>query len=207
MRDWPTWDAAAIIASGPSTNAADVALLKGRLPVLAIKKNVELAPWADAVYGCDLPWWESVQGLPKFGGLRMAYAPKACERFGCRQVLIPDHATSNALRFDEIGSVGGGGNSAFQALNLALQFGAKRVLLLGVDCHARAGVHWYGRNVARGMHNPSETNFRRWRVAFDGAAQTLKDRGVEVINTSPLSDLKGFRRMSVAEALEKWGMT
>jgi hypothetical protein len=207
--EWPDWSGqtAAVIASGPSLKRSDVELLRGRARVLAIKKNSELAPWADAVYGCDYPWWRSVRGLPDFKGLRMAYAPRACKEFGCRPVLIPNHASSDALRFEEVGSVGGGGNSGFQALNLAVQFGATRILLLGFDCQDKGGAaHWYGRNSWANGSNPSESNFKRWRKAFAKAAEQLNDRGVEVINASPASEIKGFRKAAVAEALEQWSV-
>lgn len=195
-----------MIASGPSTKKEDVALLEGRLPVLAIKRNVELAPWADAVYGCDWPWWKSVQGLPKFAELKLAYAPKAVDQFGCKPVLIPDHATSDTLRFETVGTVGGGGSSGFQALNLAAQFGARRILLIGFDCQDRSGVHWYGRNNWQGAGNPSGSNFRRWAPAFGNAARQLEERGVEVVNASPLSELKCWPKRGVSETLEAWGV-
>ncbi len=205
MPEWPKWDAVAIIASGPSVKRADVEQLKGRIPVLAIKKNVELAPWADAVYGCDYPWWRSVRGLPDFNGLKMAYAVRACTEFGLTRVLIPD-VRSDAIVDGPVGSVGAGGASGFQALNLAVQFGAKRILLIGFDAQGRSGLHWYGRNTANGMSNPTDSNFRRWRLAFDAVAPGLNERGVDVVNASTLSDVKGFRRMPVADALAEWGM-
>jgi len=204
LPEWPIWEAAAVIASGPSTKREDVESLKGRLPVLAIKRNVELAPWADAVYGCDYPWWRAVRGLPDYKGLKLAFAPKAVEQYGLKPVLIPEHAKSDKLRFETTGTVGGGGCSGFQALNLAVQFGAKRVLLLGFDCQDRSGVHWYGRNNAPGMSNPSQNNFARWKRSFGNAAEQLKGR-VEVVNASPISDLKCFPKGTVAETLARWG--
>lgn len=204
---WPDWggQAVAIIASGPSVKAADVAALEGRLPVVAIKKNVELAPFAAAVYGCDLPWWRSVRGLPDYNGLKLAYDRVACDQFGCRKVDIPD-ARDNALRFDRVGEVGAGGNSGFQALNLAAQFGAARILLIGFDAQVRSGVHWYGRNTAYKMSNPDAGNCDRWRAAFDAAAPVLEARGVEVVNASPISAIAGFARAPGDVTLQRWGL-
>lgn len=208
MGDWPDWtgETVAIIASGPSVQKEDVELLKGRMRVLAIKRCVELAPWADAVYGCDLPWWRSVQGLPDFEGVKLAYAPKACDEYGAKQVLIPNAADSDSLLFGAIGTVGGGGNSGFQALNLAVQFGAKRILLLGFDCRAENRVHWYGRNNWTGCANPHEGVFKRWRRAFDQGAEQLKARGVEVLNASQYTALKRFPKVTVADALGRWSV-
>lgn len=104
------------------------------------------------------------------------------------------------ILLDEVGLVGSGGNSGFQALNLAVQFGAKRIILFGFDMNDRSGVHWYGRNAWPLANNPNHDNFRRWIAAFEGAAPVLEALGVEVINASPNSAIKAFPRRSI-EAL------
>lgn len=104
----------------------------------------------------------------------------------------------------EIGRIGSGGNSGFQALNLAVQFGARRVLLVGYDMTDRSGVHWYGRNSWRGANNPHQQNFDRWLKAFDAAAPVLASLGVEVINASPVSAMKSFPRRSIEDTLKEW---
>lgn len=205
---WPDWTgrAVAIIASGGSTKKADVEALRRRVAVVAIKKNVELAPWADAVYGCDLPWWKSVRGLPDYRGMKWAWAPDACKAYGCAKVEIPEYQKKrDDMLFGEVGSVGAGGNSGFQALNLVAQLGANRVILIGFDCQGRSGAHWYGRNGWHQANNPSEQGFARWRAAFAKAAPVLLERGVDVVNASPLSDLKCFRRQGVEATLKEWG--
>jgi hypothetical protein len=106
--------------------------------------------------------------------------------------------------FDEVGTVGAGGNSGFQALNLAAQFGAKRILLVGFDASVRGGQHWYGRNNWNGANNPDENLCDRWRKAFDGAAIDLANRGIEVINTALWSQLNRFKKMSIEHALQAW---
>jgi hypothetical protein len=201
---WPDWTGrtVAILASGPSTKKAGVHLLKDRITTFAIKRNVELAPWAEAVYGCDYPWWKSVRGLPDFKGAKFAYADRACDQFGCQKVKIPD-VKADRLVFDEVGSVGAGGNSGFQALNLAVQFGASRVILVGFDF---TGEHWYGRNNWQGGGNPSESNFKRWRTTLDAAAPVLAERGVEVVNASPNSTVKAYPKRSIEDALKSWGL-
>jgi hypothetical protein len=56
------------------------------------------------------------------------------------------------------------------------------------------------------MSNPDEDNFRRWRTAFDLAGPDLAARGVEVVNAAPDSTIKAFRKASVDETLEAWGL-
>lgn len=209
---WPDWrgQAVAIVASGPSTKKAEVAALKGRLPVLAIKKNVEIAPFAEVVYGCDFPWWRSVHGLPDFKGLKLAYDTRAHDHYGIGKVEIDldkDADRADRIHMDRVGLVGSGKNSGFQALNLAVQWGADRVLLIGFDCQDRSGVHWYGRNTAYQMNNPGADNFRRWIRAFNAAATDLQALEVEAVNASPISDLKCFKRQGVEATLAAWGIS
>lgn len=183
---------AAIIASGPSVKKVPIDLLKGRLCVIAIKKNVELCPWADVVYGCDGAWWKSVQGLPDYKGLKLAWDEAVCNQYrDIHRVFIED-VHRDKLSFDKPGYVGAGGNSGFQALNLAAQFGANRILLIGFDM---TGEHWYGRNNWPQSNNPDELNFQRWRRALESATADLGKMGVEVVRTA-----------SVENTLAAWGL-
>lgn len=209
--DWfPDWrdDIAAIVASGPSTKTADYPALQGLARVIAIKDNVDLCPFADVVYGCDIAWWRNRLGLPKFAGLKVAYEPHIRTHYkDIRLVTLAkvgkqfvDHLVSEPL-----GEVGCGGNSGFQAFNLAVQFGARRILLLGFDMNEKhPKLHWYGRNEGPGQYNPDATNFRRWRAAFVDAQPELSRLGIEVVNCSPISALKCFPVMTVSEALRQF---
>lgn len=209
--DWfPDWrgECVAIIASGPSAKQATIGALKDRVRVIAIKKNIELCPWADVVYGCDTAWWKSVRGLPDYKGLKLAWSAQVCTEYPeIRRVFIDDIRCDKIL-FDDIGHVGAGGNSGFQTLNLAVQFGARKILLVGFDMHDRSGVHWYGRNNWPGANNPSEVDagFPRFRRSFAAAAIELEKMGVEVVNASPISELKCFQKMTVEQTLAAWGV-
>lgn len=201
---WPNWsgETAIIIASGPSLKKQDVELVRGRGKVIAIKKCVDLAPWADVVYGCDGPWWRSVQGLMKFKGLKLAYEPTVCgSEYGIQRVEIPDK-TCDRFLLDEVGKVGSGRNSGFQALNLAAQFGAKRIILLGLDIGGETAAHWYGRNNWNMANNPDQWSYDKWQKAFTVAAPDLKARGIDVINASRSTALKCFRQLPLASALD-----
>lgn len=111
---------------------------------------------------------------------------------------------STDMLFDKVGVIGGGGNSGFQALNLAVQFGARDIVLIGFDMTDKAGVHWYGRNHWAGANNPDESNFGRWRSALDRAAPELARRGVRVINGNPQSAITAFPRMAFDAAVSEF---
>lgn len=205
--DWSGF-AVAIIASGPSAKKANISAVRDAMPVIAIKENIDLAPWADVVYGCDAAWWKKCQGLPEFPGLKVSWRGSNSLRPAAYKdiKLVDIPATSDELIFEPSGKLGAGGNSGFQALNLAIQFGAKHILLIGFDMHDRSGAHWYGRNNWPQGNNPTEDNFRRWRRAFELAAPKLRDRGIQVFNASEGSALKCFEKMSVESALSHWDL-
>lgn len=210
--DW-SGQACAIVASGPSAKKANVSSLRGRLRVIAIKEcAVDLAPWADVAYGCDAGWWMHRRGLPDFKGLKLAWASEVPTSYpDVRRVTIQEDATSrphdkryvNRILTDDPGVVGAGHNSGFQALNLAVQFGAIRILLIGFDMQ---GEHYYGRNNWYRGNNPDQHQFDRCIRAFDANAQALRSMGVDVVNASPDSALRCFREASASQALAGWNL-
>jgi len=139
------------------------------------------------------------KGLPEFDGLKVCYSGNQLAGFPDIRRIDIDKKT-DALLF-ETGKTGSGGNSAFQALNLAVQWGAKRILLIGFDMTDASGVHWYGRNTWLMANNPDDHNFKRWIAAFTAAAPVLAGMGVEVINCSVNSAMHCFPRRSIEDAL------
>ncbi len=204
---FPNWtgECVAIVASGPSTSRASVEKLRDRIHVIAIKKNVELCPWADVVYGCDEAWWRSVDGLPDYKGLKVSWVDGGSKHFPDVCPLEIRKKTDEIL-LERFGVVGSGGNSGFQALNLAVQFGARGILLIGFDVQDRGGAHWYGRNNWIGANNPSNDNFSRWQKSFANAAGLLSAMDVQVVNAAPYSALRCFKKNSIDAALSGWGL-
>lgn len=206
---WLDWrgECVAIVASGPSAKSVNIGSLRDRIHVIAIKKSVELCPWADVVYGCDAAWWKNdAKGLPDFSGLKLCYAVEVCRTFS--DVYRFDiKTTTDGILTDQPGVIGSGGNSGFQALNIAVQFGATAVVLIGFDMNSRdSSLHWYGHNKWLNASNPLEFNFKRWRRAFTDAVPKLTKMGIDVANASSNSELTCFRRTTVEQALAGWGL-
>lgn len=105
----------------------------------------------------------------------------------------------------KFGAIGSGGNSGFQALNLAVQFGCRSVVLAGYDMHDRAGIHWHGKHDGN-LRNPTRTSLARWRGVFDSQAEALRRMGVTVLNASPDSALTAFPKMTFKAALAACGV-
>lgn len=201
---WPDWTGkiCAIIASGPSAKAAPISLLRDKAKVIAINESYQLCPWADVLYGCDAAWWRMRQGVVAYGGLKISQDAEACSIYkDIRKVNVEPR--SNELKVGTIGHLGAGGNSGFQALNLAVQFGVYQVILIGFDMRVDLGEHWHPRHYPPLSNPHPNDNMPRWRKALDGAADTLKILGVDVLNCSAVSLLKAYPKMTVQEAL-RW---
>lgn len=211
---WQDWrgECVAIIASGPSTKTVNLEILRNRIHVIAIKENVNLCPWADVVYGCDAAWWKHRRGLPEYKGVKLSHDASVCAGFGINKITVKtidnmvDAPKVDKIFTDEPSVIGNGGNSGFQAKNIAVQFGGVGILLVGFDMHERSGAHWYGRNNWAMANNPNEENFQRWRKSFADCAPGLKKRGIDVVNASPTSVLTCFRRATIEQALTGWGL-
>lgn len=196
---WPDWSGqrAVIVASGPSAKNIDLSVAKGHARFIAVNESWKLAPWSDVLYGADGDWWRQKEGVPGFQGLKISQDRKLFETHP-EIKRIDVEAASNELKFDEPGKIGAGGNSGFQALNLALQWKAWPIFLVGFDMHDENGSHWHGRHLK--LRNPSPRVFKRWILALDKAAVALNQRRIKVYNTSANSRLAGFEKVNFEQA-------
>jgi hypothetical protein len=202
---WPDWrdETVAIVASGPSAKKAGVELLQDKVRVVAINESWRLVPWADALYGCDTKWWTLHDGVRIFKGLKISAELEACKIYKDIKKITITNVRSDELCIDRLGYVGAGGNSGFQCLNLVVQFGVKRILLVGYDMRIDLGEHWHHRHPMPLSNPHPQDNLPRWRRAIDGIAARLEEMGVTVINCSLVSLLKAYPKMSIEEAL-RW---
>lgn len=156
-------------------------------------------PGADALYGCDGAWWRLNAGVPGFTGLKLTQDGPAAAAFSdLRKVELL--RGKDRILCERPGVIGDGGNSGFQALNLAAQFGARLIAAVGFDMRLDRGAHWHGAH-GYGLNNPSERNLVHWRLALHQAAADLAALGVRVVNASEESTLTAFPKMPLREAL------
>lgn len=94
-----------------------------------------------------------------------------------------------------------GGNSGYQAINLAYLMGAASVVLLGYDMGKTGGQsHWHG-------DHPGALNqqlpINLWLSKFPALADDLKREGVRVTNATRETALECFDRQPLQQALEQ----
>jgi hypothetical protein len=186
------------IGTGPSLTRADVEACRGKARVIAVNDAYTIAPFADVLYACDAKWWAWHKGAPEFAGLKytlkrpLTPAPKLWPG-----VVALKDCGRLGLSVDPEG-LKTGHNSGYQALNLAVLFGAARIVLLGYDMHATGKDHYFGKH-------PDHTRppFRQCIDAFTSLLAPLKELEVAVINCTPGSALKCFPMGTLAEALRR----
>ncbi len=155
-----------------------------------------MVPDAPYHYACDKKWWAKYYDEVKAGYPGESYtiddietpsnnpdADYSLHRVPSRQ--LPDFG-SDIIHY----GVSGGGNSGFQAANLAYIKGAKTILLLGFDMF---GTHYFGPH-PKGLDVASP--FKRFIESFESIT-----KDIEIINCSRQTALHCFPRMGIDDLL------
>ncbi len=181
------------IASGPSLAQEDVDFCRGKGRVYVVKECRHMAPWADVLYAADEDWWFKFEGCPDFQGERWTVSKKAADRFGLHYAEAKTQWHWSTTQ----GALATGGNSGFQAMNLAALQGAERIVLLGYDMGHAAGQnkHWWDEKHPR---HSRESNYAGWLERMDRAAPFIT---VPVLNASRQSAIRCFEKVDLRGVL------
>jgi hypothetical protein len=190
-----------VMGSGPSLTQADVDLARSRVDaVIAVNSSYKFAPDATALYSADAKWWGWHKGCASPHKVGTEHYPAFTGSLKYCMSRTPWHPDVKILRRGTMSGlsldpakVALGHNGAYQAINVAVHFGASRVLLLGVDMR---GGHFHAAHPDRTVP-PFTVCLQR----FATLVQPLKAAGVEVINCTPKSALTVFPMMPLAQAL------
>lgn len=194
-REWEG-QTAAILASGPSLTREQCEAVR-HLRTIAVnnqgidtEKAPAMAPWADILFAADSKWWDC------YTDAALAFAGRKVTLRGSRHPGVWWVKQSSALTFDPMpGYIVTGGNSGYMALQIAVQLGARKVILLGFDMKNRGRLkHWFGSHPHKLDTQP---NYGNWIKAFRRLSKKLETI-VDVVNCSPDSALDCFRRADLA---------
>lgn len=194
-----------ILGGGPSLNMEDIKKVEeAGIDIIAINRSWELCTPEKIThhYCCDLKFWRHNWHLIHHDAPRhhLIY-----ERMGAK----PDgaHITSwpagkrNGLemRFPLLAV---GGNSGYQAINMAYHLGYSEIILLGYDMGLSGDqTHWHGDHPG-GLANPCEGTFIRWLRDFEFLAKDIREKTDLVIkNVSRRSALTCFERVDFDECI------
>lgn len=191
-----------ILGCGPSLNRADVNCLRGRR-VIAINDAYILAPFAEILYWCDEKWW-------------LQHQERIAETFRGRVIATLENQIDGVRALRNAGQLGletdpgairNGSNSGYQAINLAVHLGVKRIVLLGYDMQVNGDrLHWQPRTdmqTAQGFQRTLQTTIL---PKFEYLREPLRKAGVEVINCTVNSALKVWPYQFLGQVLQEEGI-
>lgn len=197
------WPGATVVcfASGPSLTREDAEYVRSKAYTIAINDAVTLAPWADVLYSSDNYWYVRQQGVKTFQGMKYAMSPRRnvlhnpFARWPEIQVLANTGETGLEL---EPTGLRTGRNSGYAAINLAVHFGASRIVLLGYDMSLgpKGEAHFDGKVGSGPGH------YHLFRESFRTLVGPLKAVGVTVINCSRRTALTAFPRGELRTVLQ-----
>ena len=197
------WQRCIVAGSGPTLPLLVPRIIERQREgyrVIAVNDAWTALPTADVLYVCDRAWWEHHGDVAaRFAGERWSsqtmdpdtdddkLAWGRCEEFQIKLVKAYPHPGFCFVP----GSIHYGHNAGFQAVNLALQFGAAEIRLAGLDM----------RSLAPGITHFCEQapQLRAWSdyptfiAAFRRAAETLPP-DIRIVNCTPGSALDCFPR-------------
>lgn len=152
------------------------------------------------LYFADVKWWRWHKDKPEFkafAGDKVTIQNTAAE-VDDPGIYMLRNGGQDGLS-DQAEALRTGTNSGYQALNLAILAGAKRIVLLGYDMRAEDArrSHFFG-------DHPDPTPvgvFPTMAAHYRKVAPLIAKKGIEVINCTPGSALTCFRASTLQEAL------
>ncbi len=158
------------------------------------------------LYACDRDWWKVWGNIAakKFSGEMWTTNEPLSRSLGLN--FVPSEPGEGLAK--RAGFIRQGRNSGYQAVGLALLFGAARVVLLGYDMAMHGNrSHWHGDH--KGLNNPRAHQLNNWCEIFATLAEAMKARKhpAEIVNCSRATALTCFHREALENGLVRVART
>lgn len=175
--------------------------------VIGINVAYLIGDWIDMVFFGDVGFLlKHEQGLANFPGLKVSSHPRA-DKYDWIRYTPRDNSHPRGIS-DNPNLVSWNGNSGAAAISIAVNAGAKRVILLGFDMKCdKENQHWhdlYGRlenAKKRDPRKPYRLPFERHLRGFEFIEKDARRRGVEILNACPDSAIRQFKKVSVKDLI------
>jgi hypothetical protein len=186
--NWST-DTAVIIATGPSLSDEQLETVRqSGAKSIAVNNAWERAPWCDAAYAGDYMFFK----------VHVAQMKQACKGriWTCDRAAAERHQLHYAKPANSPGlgtsRVHLNGNSGFQSINLAAIWGAKKIVVIGMDMKPAADgrLHFFG---AHPKPLTQRCLFEEWRHKAGPMAIDAERLGIDIVNCTPGTALQVFR--------------
>lgn len=195
----PEWqgETGFIIAGGPSVATQNVAALKGRR-VIVVNSSYLVAPWADFLCFGDARWWGEHQNrAPEIFQGRIV---SCCDSvLGDPDILNMQKVNVPPGLAEDRQGLAMGRTSLQAAMNLAYHLGVSRMVLLGADMQAAPDgkTHHHEPHIWPQKRGCWDEQMKYLVYARD----FLREKNIEVINTSPVSRITWWPHKTLEECL------
>lgn len=170
--------------------------------VIGVNNAYQIGTWIDVMFFGDCSWYNVHRHpLAKWPGLKIT----CCNRFRGKhkenmegvKYVEKNNKCTYGLTPGNPSKISWNSNSGAAAINVAVHFGVKRIILLGFDMNTDGKkTHWH-----RG-HNPKKTPpFKRHLRGFSPIAEVAEEIGVEILNCSQESAITHFPKVALSEVL------
>lgn len=173
---------------------------------IGINNSYLLGDWLDMMFFGDCAWYlVHKEPLLRWPKLKVT----CCNRFAAKQekdsegikYLAKDCNKQYGLS-SNLTMVSWNYNSGAAALSLAAHLGVKRIVLLGFDMSldTQKVSHWFG---SHDIRHPRKTPppFARHLRGFPYIAKDAVERGIEILNASPISAITEFPKVNAKDLL------
>lgn len=198
-----------IIGGGPSIKELDLTPLH-KERVIGCNDAYSLGSWVDVCYFGDYGWIEihnkewikrpdgtEHPGLFVFPGLKVTCAP-SIKTINDKSILRLERRPAGICLLP--GKIAWNTNTGFSAINLAIIFGAKKIVLVGFDMKLEDGESNWHHNL---KDSPNAILFKKFKSGSIRMMKELAEKcpDVEIINANPDSALNCFPKMKFEECI------
>lgn len=196
-----------IVASGPSLTDEQCAYIVRRRSedacrVIAVSDNYKRLPNADVLFACDGRWWKvhhaEVQKHEKRGSKWQRWTGDGNARDITHHVAnmhvgqgLPKQGSGFIFRYH---------SGAHQSLGLAVLWGARHIVMVGIDCKSGKDgkSHWFGDH-PKSLPNPQVYDL--WIQDYRKIAKDAAERGIRLVNCSIDTAVDSLIRSTLEEEL------
>ena len=181
--------------------------------VIGVNNAYQIGNWIDVLFFGDAGWYLTHRhALAHWQGIKVTCCHRFCKRSAREMEGIKYVARDKEHRHGIStvpSAVSWNGNSGAAAINLAIHFGVKRIVLLGFDMNFDSNKmsHWHGSH-----KDPKERKspkikkrippFNRHLRCFPILADEARKLGVNIVNASLESAITQFKKVTVKDALD-----
>jgi hypothetical protein len=198
----PEWKAqtAYIVGGGPSVKQQNLELLRGR-NVIALNSSYSACPFAQFLFFGDARWYLEHRRKEAFNSF--AGRIVTCSQTVRGPKLLGLFRTNPPPGFDERPTHVASQRTNLQgAMNLAAHLGVKRIVLLGADMRRAEDGSSHHHEPHPWPNAPGNGCWDLQMEQLSLIIDPLAQRGIEVINTSLVSRLDWWTKLTLEQAIE-----